>query len=213
MFAMSYTSQGTGHYAQYRDAKTFSSMTDILIYRRRSFVDYFIRKYNELLAYTPAKMPDKRHLATSLDFRDCLDVFEGGLVYADPPYCFVHYSRFYHALETLVLYDYPELQKINGTVVKGRYRENRHQSPFCIKSKVSAAFSDLFDGVRKTSSNLVMSYSNTGMISIDEIESLALTHFPNSKLELVTTNHQHMTLGRQKDRHRDVKECLLIVKS
>src|SRR5690606_40815618 len=35
MYAMAYNSQGTGHYAQYRDAKTESSMKDILIYRRK----------------------------------------------------------------------------------------------------------------------------------------------------------------------------------
>lgn len=212
MFAMAYTSQGTGHYAQYRDAKTDSSLSDILIYRRRNIQDYFFRKYQETFSWLPAKKPIFKHKTTSLDFVDCLSSFEGGTVYADPPYCFVHYSRFYHALETLVLYDYPELQIKGGKVVKGRYRENRHQSPFCIKTQVQSAFSDLFNGVKKSDSNLVMSYSNTGMISIEEVEELALKIFDNRSIELLFTDHQHMTLGRQKDRHREVKECLLLVK-
>ena len=213
MFAMAYASQGTGHYAQYRDAKTQSSLTDILIYRKRSISDYFIRKYEELLKYLPSKPPRLNHIATNLDYKDCLDSFEGGLVYADPPYCFVHYSRFYHALETVVLYDYPNLQIKGGKLVKGRYRENRHQSPFCIKTKVENAFKDLFNGVKKSNSSLVLSYSNTGMISLDKLNSLVKDIFKHKKIDIFTTNHNHMTLGRLKDRHREVKECLVIVKN
>lgn len=212
MFGMAYASQGTGHYAQYRDAKTESSLSDILIYRRRSITSYFVRKYNEILDYLPSNKPIHNHVVSNLDYRECLDTFQGGLVYADPPYCFVHYSRFYHALETLVLYDYPELQVQKGKIVKGRYRENRHQSPFCIKTQVEGAFTKMFEGVAKSNSNLVLSYSNTGMISLETLERLAFESFTNSNIEILTTDHQHMTLGRQKDRHRDVKECLVLVK-
>lgn len=212
MYAMAYTSQGTGHYAQYRDAKTPSSMKDISIYRKRSLPEYFKKKYDAVcleLGNEPSKFS---HTVTSLDFRECLHQFSGGTVYADPPYCFVHYSRFYHAIETLALYDYPEIQKKGGEIVKGRYREERHQSPFCIRTKVKQAFSDLFDGIRATNSNLALSYSNTGMISVEELHSLAKDFFPNRKIELLLTDHQHMTLGRQFDRHRNVEECLFLVK-
>lgn len=211
MFAMAYSSQGTGHYAQFRDAKTESSFSDILIYRKRSIVAYFERKYNEIVEWLPTYKPTFKHKFTALDFKSCLDKFQGGLVYADPPYCFVHYSRFYHALETLVLYDYPTLQVQKGKVVKGRYREERHQSPFCIKTKVKGAFEDLFLGIKNSNSALVMSYSNTGMISINEVESIAARIFKNRKIDILKTDHKHMTLGRQKDRHRNVKECLFLV--
>lgn len=211
MFAMAYSSQGTGHYAQYRDANTQSSMNDILTYRRRSLTDYFLRKYNEILTFAEnTSNPHKPHKITALDYKEALATFEGGTIYADPPYCFVHYSRFYHALETLVQYDYPDIQERNGTHVKGRYRVNRHQSPFCIKTQVVSAFKDLFKGVASTESNLVLSYSNTGMISIEEIEMLLLELLPNKKHELLTIDHQHMTLGRANDRHRNVKECLFM---
>lgn len=212
MFAMAYASQGTGHYAQFRDAKNESSLSDILIYRKRSIPSYFVRKYRELVSFIPRKKPSLAHRATNLDYSDCLKRFQGGLVYADPPYCFVHYSRFYHALETLTLYDYPDLQIQKGKIVKGRYREVRHQSPFCIKTKVADAFRKMFYGIQQSNSNMVLSYSNTGMIEIDEIESLAAEIFKRKKLEILSTDHRHMTLGRQKDRHRDVKECLVLVK-
>ena len=148
----------------------------------------------------------------SKDFKDALDIFEGGTIYADPPYCFVHYSRFYHALETLVLYDYPEIQKKNNVIVKGRYREERHQSPFCIKTKVEGAFLNMFKGVKNTESQLALSYSNTGMISLEIMMEIASSVWDSSNIEILTTDHQHMTLGRQGTRYRDVKECLLLVK-
>ncbi len=210
MFAMAYASQGTGHYAQYRDAKTDSSFRDILTYRRRSISQYFQRKYDDVLSYVPDQPTQIVHKTTALDFKECLSNFEGGTVYADPPYCFVHYSRFYHALETLVLYDFPKLQVQKGSVVKGRYREERHQSPFCIKSKVRGAFKDLFEGVEKSQSSLVLSYSNTGMISLDELLRIGRETMSARKIEVLTTDHQHMTMGRREDRQRSVKEGLLL---
>ena len=211
MYAMAYTSQGTGHYAQYRDAKTHSSMKDILIYRKRDFVHYFRRKLVDAYAWILGTPSVYKHKTTSLDFVECLKQFEGGTVYADPPYCFVHYSRFYHALETVVLYDYPEIQIKGGKVAKGRYREGRHQSPFCIKTQVMGAFKDMFDGIAATDSNMVLSYSNTGMITMDELEQIACSSFGSKyTLEIETTDHKHMTLGRQGDRHRAVEECLVL---
>jgi adenine-specific DNA-methyltransferase len=212
MFAMAYCSQGTGHYAQYRDANSNSSMSDIILYRKRDVVRYFARKYSEVLNLLDEKAPACQFGTSVEDFTECLKSFSGGVVYADPPYCFVHYSRFYHALETLVLYDYPELQVRGGGVVKGRYRIDRHQSPFCIASKVDGAFKDLFLGVSSSDSRLVLSYSNTGMIDLDRMVEIAASVFTNNSIELLTTDHQHMTLGRTGLRHRDVKECLLLVK-
>jgi adenine-specific DNA-methyltransferase len=211
MYAMAYTSQGTGHYAQYRDANTESGMHDISMYRKRSIQYYFKRKFDEVFSSLPSSMPIQPHVISTLDYRDCLSKFSGGTVYADPPYCFVHYSRFYHALETLVLYDNPAVQQMKGAHVKGRYREQRHQSPFCIQSKVKQAFEELFEGVKQSKSNLALSYSNTGMITIDELQKLASKVFPRKKIAIKSIDHTHMTLGRRFDRSRKVTECLLLI--
>lgn len=163
MFAMAYNSQSTGHYAQYRKAQTVSSMNDILIYRRKTIDSFFRRKYEELricLQNAP------QSYVTHLDFADCIaSLPEHTLVYADPPYCFVHYSRFYHILETYVRYDYPEVK------YDGRYRNDRHQSPFCIATKVEPAFSLMFQRLRERKCELVLSYSNsdTTMIKLPQL--------------------------------------------
>lgn len=211
MYAMAYSSQGTGHYAQYRDAKTESTLKDICIYRKKSIPTLFERKFDEVCKNGKKRETSFTSHCTSFDYKDALNKFEGGTVYADPPYCSVHYSRFYHALETLILYDYPELQKKNNSLVKGRYRIDRHQSPFSIKSQTTNAFLHLLNGVKKTESSLVLSYSNTGMLDLELLIEMSKDIFINKNLEIMTTDYQHMTLGRKGKRYRDVKECLLLV--
>lgn len=212
MYAMAYNSQGTGHYAQYRDAKTESSMKDILIYRRKSILDYFERKLNSALDNLPKSPTTLNHQVYSLDFVDCLSQIHNSTIYADPPYCFVHYSRFYHAIETISLYDYPQIQVKNGKMVKGRYREVRHQSPFSIRTKVKGAFEEMFKIISQNNCSLVLSYSDTGMIDIDELMLLAKNNFKKHEIGVNSIDHKHMTMGRFKDRNRDVKELLVTVK-
>lgn len=214
MHAMAYCGQGTGHYAQYRDAKTRSSMLDINLYRQKDIGKLFLKKFNAVSVWNREYVQtNSSHRYLSADYRKCLQQVPEATVYADPPYAFVHYSRFYHAIETFVLYDYPELQVKGGQIVKGRYREDRHQSPFSIRSQVPKAFEKMFEGVRDGNSNLVLSYSNTALLDLPQIGEIAADVFGDGyDLELITTDHKHMTMGRRADRFRDVEEALLIAK-
>lgn len=207
MFAMAYNSQSTGHYAQYRDTKDRKSMEDILIYRNKQILPYFKRKFRELKKWLGPNSLD--HEVYTSDYRKCLEnIPERSLVYADPPYCFVHYSRFYHALETLVKYDYPEIK------YKGRYRDERHQSPFCIRTKVKSAFAELFNLVKSNKGQLILSYSNSGMIDLNDLIGLAEETFKsNYEIETRSLDYEHSTMGRRDDKSRDVKEALVIAKN
>lgn len=213
MYAAAYNSQGTGHYAQYRDANTQSSLIDIMIYRSKEIKEYLERKFADALKVARKEASPFNHIIKSEDYIECLKDVKDCTVYADPPYCFVHYSRFYHALETMVLYDYPELQEKNGELVKGRYRIDRHQSPFCIKTQVEGAFKDMFEAIKKNNCSLVLSYSDSAMISIKELKKLALQYFDKKLISVKSLDYSHMTMGRKEDRARDVKEKLLIIKS
>lgn len=206
MYSMSYCSQSTGHYAQYRDAKSESSKNDILIYRLRDIKPYFESKFNQLKQHLGSNNLD--HTVTSFDYRKCLDEIEPGtLVYADPPYAFVHYSRFYHAIETLVKYDYPQVDH------KGRYRSDRHQSPFGRRTEVKKAFQALFIGIKKKQSDLILSYSNTGMISLDEIMQIAKDNIgKNYDVSYKEQDYKHSTMGRSDDKNKEVMEYLIIIK-
>lgn len=206
IFAMSYTSQSTGHFAQYRDANSETSMQDILIYRRREIWPYFERKFKELTTLINGN--GKQHRITTLDYNDCLRLIEkGSIVYADPPYQSVHYSRFYHVLETLVKYDYPNLH------YKGRYRTDRHQSPFCKKTTVVEAFVKLFEGVKFQKSHMVLSYSDTGMITLEDLRSLACkTLGKEYSTNVLNIDHKHSKLGRNDEKESDVIEYALLFK-
>lgn len=206
MYAMSYTSQSTGHFAQYRTASP-SNMNDILIYRRKSIWTLFCRKFEEIASKMNVDITSDVKI-TNLDYVDCLSLIaENSIVYADPPYSTVHYSRFYHALETLVKYDQPVVK------YKGRYRENRHQSPFDIKSEVNNAFKLLFEGVKEKKSHLILSYSNNGMISQEEILKIGKSVFGTQYIcKVKTKEYIHMKMGRADNHQMEVKELLISYK-
>lgn len=206
MYAMSYSTQSTGHFAQYRDGNSVEAMHNIIIYRNKKIYELFNRKLKELVSSLDNHL--KTITATTLSFKKCLKTLSiGSTVYADPPYAPVHYSRFYHVLETLVKYDYPDLEH------KGRYRGDRHQSPFSQKSNALAAFRELYQGVLDTKSQLLLSYSGSGVVSIDKIISLAKEYFNDGYvLEVKEVKHKHSTMGRFEDQARDVIEYLIIAR-
>lgn len=204
IYSMSYASQSTGHYAQFRDA-TAENMNDIMLYRKKEIWSNFEKKFNDVTQNINGNTRDFR--VTTLDYIDCLRVIDPkSIIYADPPYQSVHYSRFYHALETLIKYDYPKVH------YKGRYRDDRHQSPFCKKTTVKKAFSMLFQAVEYKKSHLVLSYSDTGMISLEEIQKLGKQYLTNHFSYVLEKDHIHSKMGRSDVRNQDVTEYSIIFK-
>lgn len=119
----------------------------------------WLKKYS---SRPKAKLP---HKALHMDYKIALEQLDDDtkIIYADPPYTRDHYSRFYHGLETLCLMDHPTISttKIGGTLrlSRGLYREERHQSDFCVKSKAPDAFKFLFKNVSSKNKTLILSYS------------------------------------------------------
>ena len=206
IYAMSYTSQSTGHFAQFRDV-TESNMHDIMLYRIRDIWTYFEKKFLEILKMVAVKATN-RYTITTLDYLDCLRLIERNtIVYADPPYSSVHYSRFYHAIETLIRYDYPNVK------YKGRYREDRHQSPFGKKTEVKNAFGKLFKGVKNKNSHLILSYSDNGMITQDEIMEIGNSIMGNQyKGDIQVKEYIHSKMGRSDIHSMGVNELIISYK-
>lgn len=149
-----------------------------------------------------------------------------GCFYADPPYTIDHYSRFYHILESIALYDYPELAAMNksnvgNVIMKGLYRVERHQSLFCIPSQAKGAFADLFQGASKFNCPLLLSYSpfeeNTTnrprLLSIDEIISLANNYYDSVEV-IEVKEHQHRKLNKAQNNTEALKngEVMILCK-
>lgn len=137
------------------------------------------------------------HVAARADYREALTQFTGqySVVYADPPYTRDHYSRFYHVLETMARRDNPSIARSPGSsddeLSRGLYRDDRHQSPFCIRSQAPGAFRDLFKLASQTGAQMVVSYSpfqsgaHPRLMQIDALLNLARDFYRSVELESV----------------------------
>lgn len=145
------------------------------------------------------------------------------VVYADPPYTRDHYSRYYHVLETIALQDMPTLSTttIRGTrhISRGIYRDERHQSPFCIRSQAPIEFDRMCRVVAETGRKLLLSYSpydetkktHPRVVTIHQLEEIAGRYFQS--VETVSAGHfQHskLTSVEHQLEASDMAELLII---
>jgi len=195
MYAASYCVAAPGHFAQPLsfDPQKESGYRAIFYHRMQSFLGKFRYKVQDI--YEQLEPCPYDNECYSLDYRqllrDAAIMDQVDLVYADPPYTSVHYSRFYHILETLVRYDYPE------SMYAGRYRNDRHQSGFCQKSNVETEFRHLIESLRRRRKTLVISYPDTGLISLSELVRLCQEYYvrPYYVVKENQRNYLHSTLG------------------
>lgn len=128
----------------------------------------------------------------------------GDLVFADPPYSGVHYSRFYHVLETIT----------RGTEFEpegsGRYPalEDRPSSAFSKKSEAYAAAGKLLESCAAKNLILVLTFptdgASNGLLAKDFIE-MGKSVFSKIQFEEVQTDFS--TLGGNKKHRAARKSC------
>jgi adenine-specific DNA-methyltransferase len=71
----------------------------------------------------------------------------------------------------------------------------------------------MFEKIKQKNSNLVLSYSDTGMIELEQLTNLARSIFgPNYTLEVQTIDYIHSTMGRREDKSRNVQEAIITAK-
>lgn len=112
------------------------------------------------------------------------------VVYADPPYSAAQHSRYYHVLDVILRYDYPEL---SGA---GRYPIGRFQTPFANSRTVLGSMRKLFQDVRRTGASFVLSYPENGLMVRQgySIVKLLREHFPYVE-KAYSGRHKHSTFG------------------
>lgn len=161
--------------------------------KNRSLMLEFEQIENEFINRDEVKLFVKKYL----------QVPEVHCIYADPPYTAQQYSRFYHILETLCLYDYPMLQKCRQGrgYTSGLYRLDRHYSAFCRITSAKASFKSLIKFAKELNSVLILSYSeskgltgNRRMIKPDELSSLAKEL--NMEEEKIDLKHHYKPLNK-----------------
>lgn len=189
-------STSTGHFAQYLKPKPTSFKT-YLRQRKRQIWTEWLASSEEMAPVGDMKWR-KKNRSFNQDTLKLLPKIAAthdrpGVIYADPPYTDDQYSRFYHLLETLILYDYPT---VTGA---GLYRENRFQTPFSIKSKATAAIDGLIESAAKTGADLVLSYPTNGLVYEAGCDPLTLLKRHYRKVERChALSHSHSTFGASK---------------
>lgn len=112
------------------------------------------------------------------------------LLYLDPPYNQHQYGSNYHLLNTIALWDKPEINReiyINGKKTdKGGIRKDwvKTKSDYCYKKTAKDAFKNLIDNIN--ASHIVMSYSTDGIIDYDDLISILES---KGKLKIVTSEY------------------------
>jgi adenine-specific DNA-methyltransferase len=186
----------TGHFAQYLKPNE-RSYRRFISQRRKSSWGYWIYSIGELL---PVGTADWR-LRNKAFNEDSLSLIAGmgnarerpGVIYADPPYTDDQYSRFYHILETLLLYDYPAA---SGA---GLYRPDRFTTPFSLKSKAPSAFASLIQACARTGADMVLSYPASGLLRETGVDILSLLRKWYRRVECCyALPHDHSTFGASK---------------
>ncbi|KGB55032.1 Modification methylase FokI [Sphingopyxis sp. LC81] len=104
------------------------------------------------LAERHAKVIGEAHSADANEL--VLNTKRGDLLFIDPPYSGVHYSRFYHVLETIAA---GECGEVSGN---GRYpsREQRPKSDYSLKTKSLVAITNLLEKIAVQGASAIVTF-------------------------------------------------------
>lgn len=196
--AMLRGSSTVGHFAQYLTPKE-KTLSRFLAQRRRSIRDEWLLSLS-CLSPRGTKNWRRKNRAFRADCTDIVKVLSlckkpPSVIYADPPYTDDQYSRYYHLLETLFLYDYPK------TSSKGRYRTGRFQTAFSQRSRAIDAVDQFAAAVAATGADLLLSYPDNGLLhQLGSTPKTILKESFKKVRQIAGVETTHSTFGASKGR-------------
>ena len=99
------------------------------------------------------------------DIKTIIDKIECDVLYIDPPYNERDYSAYYHVLETISMYDNPEINE-NKTGTKKLYKKSKWCNKISCKEELEYI-------IKNTNAKcVIMSYNNEGIMTTDEIKEI-----------------------------------------
>ena len=116
----------------------------------------------------------------------------GDILYLDPPYTKNQYSVQYHMLETIALYDNPELKGKTGARDTSKLTSN-----FSKVGEVHVAFEKII--ARAKFKHIIMSYSSDGIMSKEYIESVLKRHGKPETLVFKKIEYRRYLNSKAKD--------------
>lgn len=127
----------------------------------------------------------------------------GEIAYIDPPYTVTQYISAYHLLETVAKYDFPDIKGIGGKRDRGK-----KNSKYAQKREVKKQFEDLFRQINFK--HILISYSNQGLIPINELAEIAKPFAKNKKVFIEKFDHRQYKNSREVTNKIDsLKECII----
>lgn len=112
---------------------------------------------------------NEQNICYNEDANELIKKIYGDILYIDPPYNERQYLPNYHLLETVAKYDSPSLKGVTGV-----RSYNNEKSSYCIKKAVGQSFSELIANAKFK--HIVVSYSDDGLLSADEIINILKAH-------------------------------------
>lgn len=146
-----------------------------------------------------AKIRGRAYCSNALEIADRAK--PGDLAFVDPPYSGVHYSRFYHVLETVAR---GQVGTVTGI---GRYppTEERPSSSFSMKTQAEKAFDELLALLARRGAGVIITFpasKASNGLSGDDVKRLAAQHF---YIEEEKVSSRFSTLGGD-TKHRAARQ-------
>lgn len=153
----------------------------------------------ESMAGQYAKSPGEAKVGDAIEA--ARELQEGDLVFIDPPYSGVHYSRFYHVLETIATGDCGPVEGV------GRYPSPvlRPRSRFSLQKDSAKALDELLSEVANRKAKAIVTFPNhecSNGLSGNEVVAIANKHFTVTR-EVVKSKFS--TLGGNRKSQKEKK--------
>jgi len=153
----------------------------------------YIKRVISELSKFHSKIQGKSYVINAYDLIS--KVKDGDLIFIDPPYSGVHYSRFYHVLETIAR---GYCSEVSG---RGRYPvpEERPVSEFSRKSESLKAFDSLLNKISKKKASAIVTFPSgicSNGLSGEMVKEIAKKHF---KVKKNIIKGKFSTLGGNKE--------------
>ena len=211
-----------GHMAQPLNLK--KNFNKLIKQRNKSIYSLFISKFSEFFS-DDFIVSNFNNQVFNMDFEDLLNLPEiqkdVDLIYADPPYTDMQYSRYYHLLNFVTRYQPLPPTLLGGSYTKGLYTEGRFQSQLSAKSKSLGAFTHLIDFAYDFKKNLVISFAypvdtlkqktDRYVMSIDSLQRLCISRFGEKNVLVESCDYTHS--NNRNSENKAVREYLLICRT
>lgn len=146
----------------------------------------------------------KKNFVYNQKSNDLIRSVSGDILYLDPPYTVTQYASAYNILETIARNDKPAIKGVAGKRDKDKCVSN-----YCYARKAKEEFEDLFRQAQFK--HVLMSYSNQGVVPLDEIIDLARLFAKDGVVHVEDVEYQEYQNHRSSNKRNGdkLKEVLI----